>query len=129
MSACTNGIYDIRFLHRMPLPLAIHFCAIHFRHSYLLCLDCFVVVSGLHQKFSVLGRHFLPWPQRNPVLLWILPRDGNATAAAEDVKITRSQINIKFRKTLTKNFQQKQFSFDTEHSIRFSDKFAATRLF
>lgn len=45
-------------------------------------------------------------------------------AAAEAMKITRRKIDIKFRKILRKNFQQKQFFFDTEHSIGFSDKLA-----
>lgn len=98
----------------------LFFC-VH-QHSYLLHFVHFVVVSDLHQNFNMLGRHFFPQPQRNPVFLWILSKDGNAMAAAEDMEITRSKIDIKFRKILRKNFQQKHFFFDTEHSIGFSDK-------
>lgn len=50
-------------------------------------------------------------------------------AAVEDMKITRSKIDIIFRKILRKNFQQKQLFFDNEPSIGFSDKLATNGYF
>ena len=87
-------LYDIRFLHIMPLPLAIHLCA---TTRWFTALNPFCSIWWPSLGVQRSWQHLSPWPQRSPVFPWILPRVGNATAAAEGTTDTNSE---KYRKRM-----------------------------
>lgn len=87
-------LYDIRFLHKMPLPLAIHLCA---TTRWFTALNPFCSIWWPSLGVQRSWQHLPPWPQRSPVFPWILPRVGNATAAAEGTTDMNSE---KYRKRM-----------------------------